>query len=262
VLAPYVEHRLAELTPFAPITDWLLFRWICLFASLLAGHVYFRTWYSDSEAVAGNALVAALLPLTFTNSWPNPDQFTELALFTLAAACIARRWWPAFLALLAVNAVNRETSAFLLLLFALAEPITPLHATRCAGAAFVWAAITVGLRWRLGFASYDPWQLARNLSWLVPLPANFPGYKRVYGWFFIVLLWPCLHFAYSGWRRQPRFMRVSAGVVAPLYIVTCLLFSSTIESRIFTPILPLLVPSMLATLFGTGTAERRPLLQD
>jgi hypothetical protein len=48
-------------------------------------------------------------------------------------------------------------------------------------------------------------------------------------------------------------MRMTVGVIAPAYLVTATLFSSTIESRIFTPILPLLAPSILLAFFG-GTA--------
>jgi hypothetical protein len=250
VLAPWLADRLARATPFAPVTDWLLFRWLCLFLSLLAGHLYFTTWFSHGRAAAGNLLVMALLPLTLTNSWPNPDQFTELGLFTLACACIARRWWLAFAGVLVLNALNRETSAFLVLLVALTLPLTRTHLIRTAVAALIWLAITVDLRWRLGFVPYDPWQLRQNLGWLVPLPAGFPGYKRVYGWFFVVLLVPCLQLAWHSWRDLPRFMRAAAGIVAPLYLITGVLFSSTIESRIFTAMLPLLAPAVLVTLFG------------
>lgn len=250
VLAPWLADRIARATPFLPVTNWLIFRWLCLFVSLLAGHVYFRSWFGEGQAVAGNLLVMALLPLTFTNSWPNPDQFTELALFTFACACIARNWWPAFAIALVANAFNRETSAFLVLLYFLAAPFGREHLVRSLTAGVLWLGVTVGLRSRLGFVAYDPWQLRQNLGWLVPLPAGFPGYKRIYGWFFIVLLAPCLQLAWRSLGKVPRFIRVAAGIVAPLYLLTGVLFSSTIESRIFTAMLPLLAPAILATLFG------------
>jgi hypothetical protein len=253
VLAPWLADRLAHSTSFAPVTNWLLFRWLCLFASLLAGHLYFQTWFSEGQAAAGNLLVMALLPLTFTNSWPNPDHFTELALFTFACACIARGWWMAFAAAMVVNAFNRETSAFLVALWFLSAPPSRTHVLRTFAAGLIWLGIYVGLRWRLGFVPYDPWQLRQNIGWLTPLPAGFPGYKRIYGWFFVILLVPMFQLAARQMRAQPRFMRMTVGVIAPAYLVTATLFSSTIESRIFTPILPLLAPSILLAFFG-GTA--------
>jgi hypothetical protein len=250
VLAPLLFDRFERASHWAPVTNWLVFRWTCLLLALLAGHVYLRTWFGDGEAALGNALLTALLPLTFTNSWPNPDQFTELALFTFACACIARDWWWAFLAAVAVNALNRETSAFLVLLFAIAGPMDRRRLSRAAVAAAVWGAITLGLRWRLGFVPYDPWHLASNLASLVPMGPGFPGYKRIFGWFFLILLAPCFLLATRHWPRQPRMARMAAALVAPLFVLTGTLFSSTLESRIFTPILPLLAPSMLFALLG------------
>jgi hypothetical protein len=257
VLAPYLFDALSRATPFAPVTDWLMFRWFCLLAALLAGHLYLRTWFDDAHAVMGNVLVMALLPLTFTNSWPNPDHFTELVLFTLACAAVARRAWPEFLILVALNAFNRETSAFLVLLWFVSGPVKARsNLMQTAAAGLLWAAITVALRWRLGYVAYDPWQIWQNIGWLTPLPAGFIGYKRIYGWFFIILLGPLFLLALRSWREQPRFTQVAASIVAPLYLLVACLFSSTIESRIFTALLPLLVPSVLFTLFPASGSDR------
>ncbi len=258
VLAPWLFTGLRAVSPFAPVTTWLLFRWLCLLASLFAGHLLFRTWFDARAAAVGNLLIFALLPLTFTNSWPNPDQFTELALFTLAAACVARGWWRLFLPVLVLNAFNRETSAFLVLLFFVAGPLTRQHLVRTATAAGLWLVVMAGLRWDLGWVAYNPWQLWRNLGWLTPLPPNFPGYKRIYGWFFLVLLAPLFALALPSLARQPRVSRMAVAVVAPLYVVTAVLFSSTIESRIFTLVLPLLAPGALFTLLPRDTAGIAP----
>jgi hypothetical protein len=109
----------------------------------------------------------------------------------------------------------------------------------------LWAAIFVGLRWRLGYQSYDVWQLANNIRFLTPLPENYDPYYRIYGWFFAILIAPLAWMAALTWRAQPRFMKVAAGVVAPAFLITGFLISSVIETRIFTPLLPLLVPGAL-----------------
>lgn len=260
VLAPYLFDAFSRAIPFSPVTEWLLFRWLCLLAAFAAGHLYLRTWFDRGRAVVGNALMAALLPLTFTNSWPNPDQFTELALFTLACAAAARGVWPAFLVLVGINAFNRETSAFLVLLWWIAgAPFDRRRMVQAMAAGVLWLGITLALRWQLGFVAYDPWQLWRNIGWLVPLPEGFPGYKRIFGWFFLVLLVPLFSVAAVSWGRQPSFVRVAAFLVAPLYVVVGCLFSSTIEARIFTALLPLLVPAVLYTLLPpdpVGTPDR------
>jgi len=255
VLAPAAYQLLADLTGATPLIAWLVFRWLCLLAALLAGHLYLRTWFDDGAAAAGNACVFALLPLTFTNGWPNPDQFTELALFTFACACIARGWHAAFLVSLVLNAFNRETSIFLVMLFVLAAPLSRSRLIVGAAAAAIWLVIWAGLRWSLGFESYDMWQLSRNVERLIPLPANFPPYYRIYGWFFLILLVPSFILAAWRWRAQPRVARVAAAIVAPAYVIVAIMFSSVIESRIFTAVLPLLLPSIAFALFAPSTPE-------
>ncbi len=257
ILAPYAYAALTKATGLSPVYGWLLFRWLCLVAALAAGDVLLRTWFAPGAAVAGNALTMALLPLTFTNGWPNPDQFTELVLFTLACACLARGWLPAFLVTLALNALNRETLVFLVLLAALAAPLSRRYAVWLAAAAAIWAGIYVSLRLVLGFVSYQAWNLRANLAWLVPLPAGFVGYQRIYGWFFLILLVPLFWLSLASYRDQPRLLRAASAVVAPALLVTGFLFSSVIESRIFTPMFPLLVPGVLWTLFeGARPAAR------
>jgi len=250
ILAPYAYTALTRVTGLSPVYGWLFFRWLCLVAALLAGHLYFRTWFDDAAAAAGNLLVMALLPLTFTNGWPNPDQFTELFLFTLACAAIARGWAIAFLVVLALNALNRETSVFLLPLFALAAPITHARAGWIAAAGAIWAAIYVGLRVALGFVLYNPWNLRANIGWLTPFPDGFVGYSRIYGWFFLLLVIPLFWLSLWTWRQQPRMLRVASALVAPAFLVTGFLFSSVLESRIFTPMFALLVPGVLWTMWG------------
>ena len=248
LLAPHAYAWLSRTTQLRPIEVWVLFRWLCLVAALAAGHWYFTTWFSDGIAAAANALMFALLPLTFTNSWPNPDQFTELALFTLGCACIARSAIPLFGVVLLLNAFNRETSVFLVVLFALAEPMTRRRLMWTAACAAEWLSVYVGLRLRLGYEAYDMFQLSNNLGRLVPMDRVRPPYYRIYGWFFWILLLPLFWLNAMSWRTAPRFVRVAAGIVAPAFVLVSFLFSSVIESRIFTPLIPLLMPGVMMAL--------------
>jgi hypothetical protein len=74
-------------------------------------------------------------------------------------------------------------------------------------------------------------------------------YYKLFPWFFLILAVPALVTIGLSWARQPRFTRVAAAIVAPALMLTGFLFSSVIESRIFTPVLPLLVPGLLFALF-------------
>jgi len=250
--------RLRQATGLEPAYAWVLWEWLSIFAALAAAHFYFSTWFDRGSTVAGSLLIAALIPLTLTNNWPYPDQFLELTLYTLGCACIARQIDWAFLVVLAASAFNRETSVFLVLLFLLSRPFARRHLIWTAAAALLWAAIYVGLRVRLGFVKYDghPWNLYPNLTSLKLLGAGFDPYKRFFAWFGVVLMAPLAWAAVTSWLRLPRFVRISTAVVAPLFVATCFLFSSIIETRIFTPLLPLCAPAVMFALFAPAAAAR------
>jgi hypothetical protein len=112
--------------------------------------------------------------------------------------------------------------------------------------AAIWAAIYVGLRVARGFVPYDAWQLFRNLEFLKLLPAPYDPYARAYAWFGLVLFGPLLYLALQRRGELPLFVRRALWVV-PLVAITCLLFSSIVETRIFTPLFPLIVPAVMFT---------------
>jgi hypothetical protein len=252
VLAPHAYAALARWTGLDARDAWFVFRWLCLLGALAAGHLLLRTWFDTGLAVAGNALGMVLLWLTFTGGYPHPDHLMELFLFTLGCALAARGWNPGFVVVLAISALNRETSAFLVLLFFCARDFDRRHLTWTAVAAVVWLGVTLLLRWRLGWVPYDPLRAAENLATMInPSPEIVVRdlYYRLFPWFWVILVVPAFLAIGLTWARQPRFTRVAAGVVAPALLVTGFLFSSVIESRIFTPVIPLLVPGFLFALF-------------
>jgi len=249
ILAPYAFSGLVQVAGLSPRTGWVLFRWLSLLAALLATHLYLATWFDRGPAVTGTLLTASLLPLTFTNGWAHPDHLFELGLFTLGCACIARGWTSWLVLVLVANGLNRETSAFLVPLFLLARPLHARHVRQAIGLGAVWLAVYVGLRWVLGFEAYDPWQLTRNLSFFALLPPGFDPYYRAYAWFVVILVGPLVWAAVGSWPRLPRMVRAGVSIVAPVFVLTAMLFSSVIETRIFTPLLPLLVPVAVFALF-------------
>jgi hypothetical protein len=244
VLAPFLVHELSELTGASLQSVWYVTRllWI-LFAYCLL-HVYLRTWFTTDRAVIGVALTGATFPLTFTNSWPHPDHFPELALFTLGALAIARGWNGLFAVALVAAALNRETSAFLVVLYAVARPLTTRRMAHTAGFALGWAAVYVGLRAIRGLRHYDYWQAGRNLADLGLLPAAFDPYYRAYAYFGLILFGPLLYLALSA-REAPAFAR-RALLVVPCFAAVAFLFSSIIEARIFTLVYPLVLPGVVA----------------
>lgn len=260
VLAPFLIDGMQRVVGGSPLITFLIIRLLVIYAALVATHVYLRRWYDSFAAVCGTLLLAALLPLTFTNSWAHPDSMFELLLFTGGCIAIVDRRDGWFVAWLVAAALNRETSAFLLILWAwnrLASGDWAVAWLRVAGIGALWAGITGGLRWVRGFEHYQYWMLPTNLANLIPLPANFDPYVRVSGYMWLLLSLTILGFAALGVRRSGSCSYFGRTLgVAGLLLVTGLAISSTIESRIFIPLLPLLLPAALA---GIGAAPAEPV---
>ncbi len=255
VLAPFIDHSLARVTGASPQTVWFISRLAWIFLAYCIVHAYLRTWFAAPAAAAGVAVTAATLPLTFTNSWAHPDHIPELALFTLGAAAVARRSDLLFAIALAAAALNRETAVFLVLLYAVAAPVSRSHALRTGLFALEWFAVYAGLRFWRGLQHYEYWQAARNLTDLtLPLPAElYDPYYRAYAYFGVVLFGPMLFLALKGAGGAPVFVR-RALLVVPVVVAIAFLFSNIIETRIFTPLYALLLPGLLFALFGPDGA--------
>src|SRR5262245_15434222 len=67
ILSPFAYLHLRQAFHMQPENAWIVFRFLSLFAVLLAGHLFFRSWFSEGVALLGNVLIAVMLPLTFTN---------------------------------------------------------------------------------------------------------------------------------------------------------------------------------------------------
>jgi hypothetical protein len=247
VLAPFAIDGVARATGASLVTVWYASRLLFIFLALCSIHFYLRTWFPPEAALAGVAITAATLPLTFTNSWPHPDQMPELALFTLGATAIVRQSDGWFAVALAAAAFNRETSVFLVALYAIAEPFTGRRFVTMVLFAVEWFAIYGGLRVARGLRHYDYWQFWRNVTDLGLLPPAFDPYYRAYAWFGLMLFGPLLYFGVRAGAAPPYARR--ALLVVPCFVAVAFTFSNIIETRIFTPIYPLVLPAALSFFF-------------
>lgn len=252
VLVPFMTQGIVALTG-APIANvWYVTRLAWFFAAYLIFYSYLRLWFGPTSSLLGTALVAATLPLTFTNSWAHPDHIPELALFTAGCAAVAVNRLPAVAAVLAIATLNRETAAFLVPLYLLTGSSLRGRIVGAAVLALEWTAIYLGLRvWR-GFVHYDYGQLARNLQFLKLLPPPYDPYARAYAYFALFLFGTLLYIALSHSAGRPLFLTRALWVV-PMFGTVAFTISSIVEARVFTPLYALVVPSVI---FGWQRADR------
>lgn len=256
ILVPFSVDALTRMTGLSPAAAWHLSRLVLFLAAYFMTFWYLRTWFSEPQALLGTTLVAATLPLTFTNSWAHPDHAAELLLFTAGchAAATARTGWLA--GILALATLNRETAVFLVPLYALAGRLDRGRLIVSAALGLIWAGIYLGVRaWR-GFAHYDYLQVWRNLEFLQLLPPNYDPYYRAYGYFGLLLFGGLLFAAFRAWRPGAPAFATRALLIVPLVAVVAFTISSVIETRIFTLVYPLVLPAVIFAVAGADTVQK------
>lgn len=255
VLVPFAVDGFRRVTGLEPAGAWHLTRLALFFLGYLVFFIYLRTWFSPTVAMFGTALVAGTWPLTLTNSWAHPDHVAELVLFTAGCLAIAQQRTGWLIATFVVATLNRETAVFLIPTYIVAERIS---ASRFAVACLLgglWVAIYAGLRFWRGFVPYDYLQVVRNLDFLKLLPENYDPYYRAYAYFGLLLFGGLLAIAIHDAGPKPPFIARVLWVV-PLFGAVAFTISSIIETRIFTPLYPLIMPAVMSALASADTSMR------
>lgn len=263
VLMPFALDALVQRTGGDPFLVLLASELLFGFAALVMVHAYLRTWHPPGAAIGGTLALAAMLPLTFTNTWIHPDSLPDLFLVTAGCVAVARRRDALLALVLLVGMFNRETMGFVLLLWGLQR--LPEWRSRATigtglGLAAICGGVYIGLRWVRGFEHYEMWMVPKNLEYMQVLPPGFDPYTRVAGFFWIILLVVPAWFALRAARQPdaPRFF-MSAWAIAILFIVVAWLFAAIIETRVLVPALPLLLPGALAGFVApSGSRSSRP----
>jgi hypothetical protein len=257
-LSPLAVDGFTRLTGWPPLTAFLVFRLLVIFASLAAFHWYLRFWYSGTASLGGTLGMAALLPLTFTNSWAHPDSFPELVIMAIGCRLVAARCDGWLALVLVIGMLNRETASFLAVLWTIDRLRTARSAHNAAWAgtyAVLCLGVYFGLRLVRGYEGYQMFMLWQNLALLKPLPAGFDPYVRIVGYFWIALLAVPGALAIAAVRRPgtPRFF-VSGVITSALMLVVAFAIAAIGESRVLLPILPMLAPAVVWAVQPLDTA--------
>ena len=257
ILAPLIVHETAAVTGLSLQAAWYISRLLFILAAFWCVHLYLRTWFAPEQALAGVALTAATLPLTFTNSWPHPDSMPELALFTLGAMAVARRADALFAITLALAGSTGKRRRFSCC--STWSP-SPSAVRTCGARGSSRGSGSSSMRACASSAASvitSTWQAGRNLADLGLLPANYDPYYRLYAYFAVFLFGPLLYLAIRARANDatPFFAR-RALLVVPCFVAVAFAFSSIIESRIFTPLYPLILPAAMFALFTPQRSAR------
>jgi hypothetical protein len=245
VLPAIIDGPIDVLARWMPRTDafdraYAVFYVLALPAFLASLFACVRMWFPPDQALVGVLFVAATLPIAMRPNEYGPYSFLEPTFIALSLLCTLRdrRLWLALL--VAVAALNRETGIFVVLLYAVARPLTRerFFATLVYGA--IWLTVFLGLRLYAGDDGRY-WTLDKVFSSNLSQPGltvfNVAALFGVFWWF-----------AAAGYRHAPPFVRRVATVI-PVYLAVVAVWGIWWEVRLLLPVIPLMLPLALSFLW-------------
>ncbi len=228
----------------AILLAYFLLETSAIFVGLFATFLLCGIWLEPPWPLLAALLEGAVMPLTFHDAFFHPWSQAEFGFFSVGLLLAARNRWRQLALLVALAALNRETSVFLVLaVFFVALPDRRRRRWAVACSA-IWAVIFVGLRIVLGFppptftiamaihGNLSAWRL----QWSVVL--NFAVLGGL--WAFVAM----------GYRKSPEFLRRAAWSV-PFYCGLLLVIGLWNEVRYWTAVFPILIPMAVCYLHDT-----------
>ncbi len=213
------------------------------------------------RAIAGMALTALIIGLTFRDHYYHPWSLSEGAFFALGLLLIhLERYW-AFTILTVVAVINRETSLFLNIAFffialpaslgvdALLGSLRERRMRFAAGNLGVWLAGYLGLQMLIG---YHPAEA--ELEAVIQFNLSRAGYAVVLNLLAIGFVAPIV---VRGILRGPEMIR-RASLMLPLYFGLLLVIGYWWEIRYWIAVLPIVVPALLAGLHPDSDGPTLP----
>ncbi len=170
VLMPYLAEGIVKATQFlllqetdrptrqgsqkAILLAYFLLETSAIFVGLFATFLLCGIWLEPPWPLLAALLEGAVMPLTFHDAFFHPWSQAEFGFFSVGLLLAARNRWRQLALLVALAALNRETSVFLVLaVFFVALPDRRRRRWAVACSA-IWAVIFAGLRIVLGFTTH------------------------------------------------------------------------------------------------------------
>lgn len=252
ILIPYMVLGIQSLFSFLSMVgiDFLL-KVSFLILSQLAFYFYLRSFFSPLISLLGVVILDVLLSFTFSSILgPNVVETADifnLGIFILALHTLYKNQFIKFLVLIFVGTINRETTWFLLPVLFLNDLSSKKGFFRTIISFVAIAVPYFGLR-LLIHVDDSIWFTFEKLSHNIPfLISELTTTALIANFHTAIFLLPFIILTVMNFKKHPDFLR-TATYLTPLFIVVHYLLGSIIETRLWLPLIIILLPTSLHTL--------------
>ncbi|MEW6040113.1 MAG: hypothetical protein AB1633_01150, partial [Elusimicrobiota bacterium] len=219
---------------------WLI-RVVFVFLSALLFHLFMKKWFEDTLCLCGTLFMFAVLPLTYWGYYMQPTDSVNLFFFIIAYWLIREKKDLLLSPLLFAATFNREAPVILPLVFLFYRyDELPLKELLIKFFVYCFSAGIVYFGLPKIFGIHDAYEevfvLWRNLR-------NYRAFLYPALLFSVFLFLPWKEFA-----ARPKFLR-RAALLIPFFLLMHYLITLPMETRLFLPLFPIVIPLGLMTLF-------------
>ncbi len=213
----------------------------------LALHAWLSRWLPASAALAGLLAFFAVLPLTYADYLVQPTDPLAFLAFCLGYLWLSERRDARLAVLIPLAVLPRGSAILLVAAYAFLRfdelPWKPFVA-RLGGLALLGVGAYAGIRAWYGIRPYYTW-----LNWFVH---NLTTWQC---WVYPALVFgPWIWLASRAARPWPKTLR-RAALMAPFFLLPPRVVASWQETRLFLPLLPIVLVPALAAMFGVAWGE-------
>ena len=242
-------HRLSN------ISIWrldLILRFVFTTLSLAYLFKFFRRWFGFAASAAGALILPAVLPVTYIDYIHQPHDIPNLFFTILALQFIRDRREGWLILLIPFAMLNRESFLIVIWMWIFYNfDRLPLKLLVTQFVLFVMIGIVIYLALPYYFGPRENYvemlQLANNLK----SGMFIKWFSRL-----LAFMGPLLIAAFIRLRSKPLFLKRSLGYVA-IFMVVNFLFGMYQETRLFLPVLPVVIPLGLAAIFPAYDPDKQ-----
>ncbi|MBE0572394.1 MAG: hypothetical protein IH618_12695 [Ignavibacteriaceae bacterium] len=252
ILIPYIILGIQSLFSSLSMVgiDFLL-KVFFLILCQLNFYYYLRSFFSGIVSLMGVIILDVLLSFTFSSilgpSVVETSDIFNLVIFIFALQAIHKNNFLQFLLLIFIGTVNRETTWFLFPVFFLYDFKNKKKIYRTIIVFVIIAVTYYGLR-LLIHSDDATWFTFEKLTHNFPfLSSELTTTAFIANFHTAIFLLPFIILTAMNFKKHPEFLR-TAVFITPLFIVVHYFLGSIIETRLWLPLIIVLLPTSLNTL--------------
>ncbi len=247
IMVPYLAEFLRVLgLPFKE--SYVMIRATVDLLGAIIFHLYLRKWFTTKVCIIGVLLYLATIPLVYTRSYFQSIDSLNFLFFLIGYILIRERKDVFLFPLLFLAMFNRETPIMLILVY-LFYRYDELSIKKLGLNLVLLFTISMGVYCGIR-------QFYEMNETYCPFFYFLLNLKSSLSYVYIILFFNIfLFFAWFDLKNKPKFLRRSS-LMVPFFTIIHFTISIVLETRLFMPLIPIIVPLGLISFFGIENKEK------